>query len=220
AKRLTHSPIQCQFNSKAIILLGASTGGTEALSELLSGLPAEMPGICVVQHIPPVFSTAFANRLNTQCALKVKEACDNDLVTPGLVLVAPGDYHMMLTRYGNAYRVQLKQGAPVWHQRPAVDLLFQSAAQIVGSNAIGALLTGMGKDGAAGLLELRNAGSATIAQDEDTCVVYGMPKAAIEIGAAQRILPLPQIGPSLIEWSKHYNNSYAPVSTAPQLHNL
>jgi two-component system chemotaxis response regulator CheB len=182
-----------EWNPRQIVLLGASTGGTEALKEVITRLPAAMPGICIVQHIPAYFSHAFAERLNTLSALEVREARDGDMVRPGLALVAPGDYHMLLRRRGDGYGVQLKQGPKIWHQRPAVDALFQSAAEIVEDHAVAGVLTGMGQDGAEGLLKLREVGSRTFAQDEKTCVVFGMPRVAMERGAAERMVALPDI---------------------------
>jgi two-component system chemotaxis response regulator CheB len=176
-----------------IIAIGASTGGTEAIAAILSQLPRDTPGIVVTQHIPPVFSRAFANRLNEMCALHVKEAEDGDVAAPGTVLVAPGDYHMLLRKRAGSYAVQIKTGPRVCYQRPSVDVLFSSVAEAVGSHAIGVLLTGMGSDGAAGLLKMREAGAHTIAQDESSCVVFGMPREAIRLRAAERILPLQQI---------------------------
>ena len=187
------------FHPRQLVLLGASTGGTEALREVLTRLPREMPGIAVVQHIPPHFSRAFADRLNTLCDLDVREAIHGDIVQPGLVLVAPGDYHMILKWNGRAYQVHLNKEAMVWHQRPAVDNLFSSAVEAgAGPYSVGGLLTGMGKDGADGLLKLRQARATTYAQNEETCVVFGMPKAAMELGAAEQMLPLPDFPQALI----------------------
>lgn len=180
-----------KFHPRQIILLGASTGGTEALRDVLTELPAEMPGICIVQHIPAYFSRAFAQRLNGICELSVKEAEEGDIVAPGKVLIAPGDYHMLLKWTGSAFRVHLKQGPMVWHQRPAVDILFSSALDSYSApHTIGAIFTGMGKDGADGLLKLREIGARTFAQSERTCVVFGMPKAAMENGGAQKMVDL------------------------------
>ncbi|MBN2068687.1 MAG: chemotaxis response regulator protein-glutamate methylesterase [Opitutales bacterium] len=194
----TLEPISTRFHSRQVVLLGASTGGTEALKEVLIKLPPQMPGICIVQHIPPYFSKAFADRLDTLCALHVKEAEDGDIVEPGKVLIAPGDYHMLLKWDTTRYKVVLKQGPMVWHQRPAVDILFKTAAECAGKYATAALLTGMGKDGAEGLLKLKEQGATTYAQDEATCVVFGMPKTAMELGAAKEMLPLPKIAPALL----------------------
>jgi len=185
------------YHPRQLILLGASTGGTEALKEVLTRLPQDLPGICVVQHIPPHFSRAFADRLNALCDLEVREAVDGDLVKPGLALVAPGDFHMTLKWIGQGYRVNLNKEAQVWHQRPAVDILFDSAVEAgAGPYSVGCLFTGMGKDGASGLLHLREHRAATYAQNEETCVVFGMPRAAMELNAADQMLPLldfPQI---------------------------
>ena len=182
------------YAPRDLILLGASTGGTEALKEVLTHLSPDIPGICIVQHIPAVFSLAFANRLNELCAFEVREAKSGDMIKPGLALVAPGGFHMIVRWAVTHYTVELNTGPPVHHQRPAVDILFDSAVKAgVGNRCIAALLTGMGADGANGLLKLKQAGATTIAQDEDSCVVFGMPKEAIRMGAAQHILSLNQI---------------------------
>ncbi len=204
---------------RAIILLGASTGGTEALSEVLRQLPCNMPPIVMVQHIPPHFSQAFAERLNKLCRIEVREAKDGDWLRPGLALLAPGNFHMMLHRAGDRYRVRVADGPMVWHQRPAVDPLFQSAAECAGAHAIAGILTGMGKDGADGLLRLREKGATTFAQDEATSVVYGMPRVAWENGGAQRQLPLEKIAEFLIRASISPPAQAAPPapSTTPAL---
>jgi two-component system, chemotaxis family, protein-glutamate methylesterase/glutaminase len=176
-----------------IIAIGASTGGTEAIAAVLSRLPEGAPGIVIAQHIPPLFSRAFAKRLNGMGPLRVKEAADGDTISPGTVLVAPGDLHMLVRRCGSGYAVQVKSGPRVCYQRPSVDVLFLSVAEAVGPNAVGVLLTGMGSDGANGLLKMRQAGAHTIAQDEATSVVFGMPREAIGLGAAKQVLPLPQV---------------------------
>ncbi|MDD2706892.1 MAG: chemotaxis response regulator protein-glutamate methylesterase [Verrucomicrobiae bacterium] len=186
---------------RQVILLGASTGGTEALKEVLTRLPDNLPGICIVQHIPAYFSKAFADRLNNICAMEVREAVDGDRVKPGLALVAPGNYHMLLQWHVDQYWVHLKQGPPVWHQRPAVDVLFNSASDCAKEHAVAALFTGMGRDGAEGMLKLKQAGAQTIAQNEETCVVFGMPRAAIELGAADHVLPLLEIPQALVNLS-------------------
>jgi two-component system chemotaxis response regulator CheB len=186
------------FPARRIILLGASTGGTEALKTVLTALPGDLPGICIVQHIPAYFSKAFADRLNTICAMEVREACHGDIVAPGLALVAPGGQHLVLKWRAHQYVVELNDGPQLHHQRPAVDVLFESAVKAgAAPYAAAALLTGMGADGAAGLLSLRQAGAATIAQNEETCVVYGMPREAVRLGAAQQVLPLNRIAPAL-----------------------
>jgi two-component system chemotaxis response regulator CheB len=184
--------------SNKVIAIGASTGGTEALKRVLTPLPANAPGIVVVQHMPANFTTSFAERLNSLCQMTVREAQDNDSVVPGTVLIAPGNYHMIFRRSGARYYVEIKTGPMVHHQRPAVDILFRSTAKYAGANAIGVLLTGMGADGAEGLLELKNGGAGTIAQDENSCVVFGMPKEAIKLGAADKVLPLDQIAPEMM----------------------
>ncbi len=180
-----------------IIALGASTGGTQALEAVLTRLPAAMPGIVICQHMPEKFTASFAQRLNSCCALDVREAKDGDAVVPGVALVAPGNFHMMLTLSGAQYQVRVKDGPRVHHQRPAVDILFSSVAKHAGRNAIGAIFTGMGADGAKGLLQMREAGAHTIAQDEASCVVFGMPKEAIKVGAAVEVLPLHDIAEAL-----------------------
>lgn len=177
----------------ALIAIGASTGGTQAIESVLLGLPATCPPIVIAQHIPPVFSASFAARLNTLCRMEVKEAQDGDIVAPGRVLVAPGDFHLMLKRVDGVLRAVVRTGPRVHYQRPAVDVLFRSIAELQLRNVVGILLTGMGSDGAEGLLRLRECGAKTIAQDEASCVVFGMPKSAIERGAAAQVLPLDRI---------------------------
>jgi two-component system chemotaxis response regulator CheB len=179
-----------RHNPRRVILLGASTGGTEALRAVMTQLPGDLPGIAVVQHIPPVFSKAFADRLNTLCAFEVREACDGDRLVPGLALIAPGNHHMLLQWASDGYRVRLSDGPPVWHQRPAVDILFKSAADCAGSHAIAGVFTGMGKDGGEGLLRLREKGALTFSQDEASSIVYGMPRVAWELGGSQRQVAL------------------------------
>lgn len=178
---------------RRLILLGASTGGTEALREILTSLPGDLPGMAIVQHIPAHFSRAFADRLNAICAFEVREAMDGDKLVPGLALIAPGNYHMMLQWSGDGYRVRIADGPMVWHQRPAVDIMFKSAADLAGPHAIAGVLTGMGKDGAEGLLKLKEKGAITFAQDEESCVVYGMPRVAWENGGAQRQVSLENV---------------------------
>lgn len=188
-----------QKDAKSLILLGASTGGTEALREVLMRLPAGLPPVCIVQHIPSNFSTAFADRLNAACAISVKEAADGDLLEPGKAFVAPGDRHMLLARKssGRLY-LQVKDGEKILHHRPSIDLMFESAAAVAGAQSVAGLLTGMGRDGASGLLKLRQSGAKTFAQDEATSVVYGMPKAAADIGAAEKILPLGDVADHIV----------------------
>lgn len=173
-----------------IVCIGASTGGTEALKEVLEKLPAASPGIVIVQHMPEKFTNAFARRLDACCAIAVKEAETGDAVLPGRALIAPGNHHMVLQRSGRSYTVRIVEGPHVSRHRPSVDVLFRSASQVAGANALGMLLTGMGDDGATGLLEMRKAGAFTVAQDEESSVVFGMPREAIERGAAMKVLPL------------------------------
>lgn len=196
---------------RSVILLGASTGGTEALREVLTRLPAGLPGIAIVQHIPPVFSKAFANRLNSLCEIEVREAVDGERLRPGTALIAPGNFHLLLQWRGDHYTVRVADGPQIWHQRPAVDLLFKSAADCgAGPHALAGILTGMGKDGAEGLLRLRQKGATTFAQDEASCVVYGMPRAAWECGAAQTQVPLDRVASTL---ARHFTiaRAAAPV---------
>ncbi|OGI02649.1 MAG: chemotaxis response regulator protein-glutamate methylesterase [Candidatus Melainabacteria bacterium GWF2_37_15] len=186
-----------------IIAIGASTGGTEALKEVLTALPGDMPPILIVQHMPQYFTKSFADRLNQLCVLEVKEAEDGEHAVPGKVLLAPGNKHMELKRSGAIYYVEIKDGPLVHHQRPAVEILFNSVAKYAGSNAIGVILTGMGKDGAQGLLEMRNAGAYTIAQDEESCIVFGMPKEAIALGGAMKVESLKKIPDALVNLLKN-----------------
>jgi two-component system chemotaxis response regulator CheB len=181
-----------------VIAIGASTGGTEALREVLMALPADAPGIVIVQHMPEHFTRSFAERLNGICAMEVKEAEDGDTIGPGRVLIAPGNRHMLMQRSGARYHAVVRDGPQVGRHRPAVNVLFKSVAQYAGANAVGALLTGMGADGAEGLLAMRQAGAATIAQDEASSIVFGMPKEAIALGAAQEVQPLPEIAAALL----------------------
>jgi two-component system chemotaxis response regulator CheB len=179
--------------TQKVIAIGASTGGTEALKEVLINLPVNIPGIVIVQHMPANFTKAFAERLNSLCQIEVREAKDMDSLLSGQALIAPGNFHMVLRRSGARYYVNVKDGPLVHHQRPAVDILFHSVAQYAGSNAVGVLLTGMGADGAQGILKMKGAGARTIAQDESSCVVFGMPKEAIKLGAIDRVAPLERI---------------------------
>jgi two-component system chemotaxis response regulator CheB len=181
-----------------ILAIAASTGGTEALKVVLSNLPPDIPGTVIVQHMPPVFTRTFATNLSRICSFEVKEAEEGDRVKPGLVLIAPGNYHMELTRSGAYYYVKLNQNPPEHGVRPAADVLMRSVAKYAGKNAVGLVLTGMGRDGAQGLLEMHRAGSYNIAQDEATSVVYGMPKVAWEAGGIDKVLPLGDIAQHLI----------------------
>ncbi len=185
--------------TEIVIAVGASTGGTEALTTFLQAMPLDTPGIVIVQHMPEKFTTSFANRLNEICKITVKEAENGDSVIRGRALIAPGNFHMLLKRSGARYYVEVKEGPLVNRHRPSVDVLFRSTARYAGANAIGVIMTGMGGDGARGLLEMKQAGANTIAQDEKTCVVFGMPKEAIKLGAVDKILPLETIAPFVIK---------------------
>jgi two-component system, chemotaxis family, protein-glutamate methylesterase/glutaminase len=184
--------------TEKVVVIGASTGGTEALRSLLEYLPADAPGIVIVQHMPEVFTRAFANRLDGLCRISVKEAESNDTVLRGRALIAPGNHHTLLKRSGARYYVEIKDGPLVSRHRPSVDVLFRSAARYAGRNAVAVIMTGMGDDGARGMLEMKEAGAATIAQDETTSVVFGMPFEAIKRGAVDVILPLQSIGESML----------------------
>jgi two-component system chemotaxis response regulator CheB len=180
-------------STEKLVLVGASTGGTEAIRELLSGFPPDAPAIVITQHMPAGFTRSFALRLNDHCKLKVSEAVDGERLLPGHVYIAPGDHHLAVKRSGANYVASVTEGAPVNRHRPSVEVLFRSGAACAGPNAIGIMLTGMGKDGATAMRELRDAGAYNFAQDEATCVVFGMPKEAIAAGAVHEVLPLPAI---------------------------
>jgi two-component system chemotaxis response regulator CheB len=184
--------------TEKVVAIGASTGGTEALRALLESLPPDAPGAAIVQHMPEVFTAAFARRLNQLCRIEVKEAEHGDPLIPGRALIAPGNHHLAVHRSGAHYVVHVLDGPPVCRHRPSVDVLFRSAAQAAGANAVGVILTGMGDDGAQGLLEMRSAGAHTIAQDEATSVVFGMPKEAIDLGGACEVLALPRIAGAIL----------------------
>lgn len=186
-------------STEKLIVIGASTGGTEAIKEVLTKLPADAPGVLVTQHMPEHFTKSFADRLNTLCKIAVKEAEHNERVLPGHAYIAPGHSHLLLKRSGANYVVKLDQGPLVNRHRPSVDVLFRSAANVAGANAIGIILTGMGKDGVQGLLEMKQAGCYTIAQDEATCVIFGMPKEAIAAGGVCEVLPLQNIARRTME---------------------
>ncbi len=182
-----------EFFLQRLVAIGASTGGTEALTEILTALPQDSPGILVVQHMPEVFTAAFADRLNHLSLIKVKEAEDGDPVTPGRALIAPGNRHMSVRRRGKEVYVELNDGPLISRHRPSVDVLFRSVAHAAGANGLGIILTGMGSDGAQGLLEMKKCGAETVAQDEASCVVFGMPREAIACGAVDEVLPLARI---------------------------
>lgn len=200
APKLTADVIMEKPSSKAmvqttekVVIVGASTGGTEALSEFLQMFPEDSPGIVIVQHMPEHFTAAFAKRLDSFCRITVKEAADNDSVVRGRALIAPGNHHALLKRSGARYFVEIKDGPLVSRHRPSVDVLFRSAARYAGKNAVGVIMTGMGDDGARGMKEMYDAGAITIAQDEATCVVYGMPHEAVKLGGVHKSLPLQRI---------------------------
>ena len=205
-KKLTADAILPPPSSRAmvrttekVICIGASTGGTESLREVLEALPQDSPGIVIVQHMPEKFTAAFARRLDSLCRIEVREAQDGDTVLRGTALIAPGNRHVLLQRSGARYYVSVQDGAPVSRHRPSVDVLFRSAASAAGRNAVGVIMTGMGDDGARGMAEMRTAGAFTIAQDEATSVVFGMPREAIRLGAAQTVAPLGQIAVEMLK---------------------
>jgi two-component system chemotaxis response regulator CheB len=188
-----------RVSTEKLIVIGASTGGTEAIREVLTRLPPDSPAVLVTQHMPPGFTRSFAQRLDSLCKITVSEAVDGERVLPGHAYIAPGDRHLRLARSGANYLVALDDGPPVNRHRPSVEVLFRSAAQLAGPNVLGAMLTGMGKDGAAAMLEMKQAGAFNIAQDEASCVVFGMPKEAIAAGAVDEVLPLTRIADRLLE---------------------
>lgn len=183
-----------------IVAIGASTGGTEALKDVLVRMPPDSPPIIIVQHMPEVFTKAFAERLDSLCSVEVKEAKNGDSAIPGVALIAPGNYHLTLRRDGARYIVETNQQPQVNHHRPSVEMLFDSVAHYAGSNAIGVIMTGMGADGATGLLKMKNAGAKTIAQDEESCVVFGMPKEAIKLGAVDKVVSLNKIPETILSF--------------------
>ncbi|MCX5810790.1 MAG: chemotaxis response regulator protein-glutamate methylesterase [Proteobacteria bacterium] len=207
APKLTADAVIAKPTSRAmvqttekIVIVGASTGGTEALREFLMVLPEDAPGIVIVQHMPENFTRAFANRLDSLCRVSVKEAENDDTVIRGRALIAPGNKHTLLKRSGARYYVEVKDGPLVSRHRPSVDVLFRSAARYAGKNAIGVIMTGMGDDGAKGMLEMKEAGAYNIAQDEATCVVFGMPKEAIKINAVDKVVPLEEIARLVVNY--------------------
>lgn len=189
--------------TEKVIAIGASTGGTEAIKDVLCGLPADSPGIVITQHIPAAFSEPFANRVNNLSAMQVKQAEDGEQILPGHAYIAPGDKHLLVSRSGARYYCRLNDGPPVSRHKPSVDVLFRSVAQNVGSNAIGVMLTGMGDDGAQGMLEMKQAGAQNIVQDENTSVVWGMPGSAVKLGAAEKQVPLGKIAAEILALAKH-----------------
>jgi len=197
-------PPQLELTTERVVALGASTGGTQALERVLTALPATAPGIVVVQHMPEKFTAAFAERLNRLSQIEVREAITGDRVRQGVALIAPGGRHMQVKRSGAQYVVEVRDGPPVNRHKPSVDVLFRSIANHAGNNAMGAILTGMGDDGAEGLLRMRQAGALTVAQDEETCVVFGMPKEAIKRNAASQVLPLQEIANTILRFQQHW----------------
>ncbi|HMA66345.1 MAG TPA: chemotaxis response regulator protein-glutamate methylesterase [Desulfosalsimonadaceae bacterium] len=191
--------------TETVIAVGASTGGTQAIQDLLCHMPTDSPGIVIVQHMPEQFTASLADRLNQLCGLEVREARNNDSVMPGVALIAPGNYHLLLRRSGARFYVETRSGPLVCGHRPSVEVLFKSFAKAAGRNAIGVILTGMGKDGASGLLQMRSSQARTIAQDEASCVVFGMPKEAIQLNAAESVLPLNRIPNKIIEFVNEKN---------------
>jgi two-component system chemotaxis response regulator CheB len=197
SKPSSHAMIE---TTEKVVVVGASTGGTEALCQFLQALPLDAPGIVVVQHMPEMFTARFAERLNTICRITVKEAAGQESVLRGQALIAPGNHHLLLKRSGARYYVEVREGPLVSRHRPSVDVLFRSAARYAGSNAVGVIMTGMGDDGAKGMLEMKEAGAYNIAQDEATCVVYGMPAEAVKLSAVHRIMPLGQIAGEVVRF--------------------
>lgn len=194
-----HSTGSMLKTTEKVVVIGASTGGTEALRVFLENIPADCPGIVIVQHMPEQFTKSFAERLDQLCKISVKEAANNDTVIRGRALIAPGNHHLILRRSGARYYVEINDGPLVNRHRPSVDVLFRSTAKYAGKNAVGVIMTGMGDDGAKGLLELRETGAHTIAQDEKSCIVFGMPKEAIKLGGAEYILPLNDIASKVLK---------------------
>lgn len=186
-----------------VVFIGASTGGTEAIKQVLLGLPASAPPVLIVQHMPEMFTAAFARRLDGLCEIGVKEAVDGEMLTPGVAYIAPGHSHLSIRRVAGGFQCALSRAEPVNRHRPSVDVLFSSAAEQVGAAAVGVLLTGMGKDGAQGLLRMRQAGAWTIAQDHDSCVVYGMPREASIIGAACEVVALADVPEHILRQLAH-----------------
>ena len=201
AAKAAHAPVRRLYlaeTTNKVIAIGASTGGTQALQSVLTQLPRTIPGILIVQHMPEGFTRAFADRLNTLCEIEVREAQQNDSVLPGLALIAPGNKHMVLRRSGARYFVEIRDGPRVCRQRPSVEVMFESVAKYAGSNAVGVMLTGMGGDGAEAMLLMKKEGARTIAQDEQTSVVFGMPREAIRMGAVDKVLPLQRIPEEMV----------------------
>ncbi|HEY6252078.1 MAG TPA: chemotaxis response regulator protein-glutamate methylesterase [Candidatus Angelobacter sp.] len=188
--------------TQTIVAMGASTGGTEALTEVLTALPPDAPGIVIVQHMPEFFTAAFANRLNGLCRIEVKEGAQGERVVSGRAIIAPGNRHLSVVRREDSFQIDITDGPLVSRHRPSVDVLFRSVASSAGANALGVILTGMGDDGASGMLDIKRAGGSTVAQDEETCVVFGMPQKAISTGAVDSVAPLSRISELILSWAR------------------
>ena len=195
-------PARSLGKTTKVIAIGSSTGGTNALVQVLKPLPAEMHGILIVQHMPAQFTASFAERLNAECALEVREACDGDVLERGVALLAPGGQHMRIVRHGIEFKVRIVGGPPVCRHQPSVEVLFESVARAVGGRAMGIMLTGMGADGATGMRAMHDAGAFTVAQDEESCVVFGMPKEAIAAGGVDEVLPLTKIPGRIVDFAE------------------
>lgn len=200
--RITETRAPLSLCRDGIIVIGASAGGTQAITEIMAKLPRSTPGIAIVQHMPPKFTASFAERLHHQCDLEVREAVSGDRLRPGVALIAPGGYHMAIMRAGGGYAVRVFEDEPVNRHRPSVDVLFDSAARMAGADALGIILTGMGSDGARGLRAMKDAGAHTIAQDEKSCVVFGMPDQAIRLGAACQVVSLDRMAERIADWAQ------------------
>lgn len=203
---MAEQPAVMPMGGDQLIAIGASTGGTEAIKEVLASLPRAVPGIVIVQHMPETFTASFAQRLDSLCAVRVKEAQHNERVEPGTAYLAPGHSHLLVRRSGSAYYTELSRAEPVNRHRPSVDVLFAAVAECAGRHAVGVILTGMGKDGARGLLAMRRAGAHTIAQDQHSSVVYGMPREAVALGAVAEVAPLADIGGRILAHLRHCHN--------------
>jgi two-component system, chemotaxis family, protein-glutamate methylesterase/glutaminase len=201
--RSSHQHVAAQRGDRRLVVVGASTGGVEALRTVLPALPSGLPPILVVQHIPAFFSKAVADRLNALAPYDIREAVDDEPILPGQCLVAPGNYHLLVTTGSGGYRTRLTQSPPVHHCRPAVDVLFRSAAQAAGSHTLGVLLTGMGSDGAQGMQAIRQAGGTNLAEHEDSCVIYGMPRAAVQLGVVDKSVPLDRMPQAILDALAH-----------------
>ncbi|MBK7644702.1 MAG: chemotaxis response regulator protein-glutamate methylesterase [Planctomycetes bacterium] len=199
AKKAPLTGASAYTSGQHLFAIGSSTGGPRAVEALLTALPADAPGTIIVQHMPADFTKPFAERLDSVCAMEVREASEGDFVVPGRAFVAPGGKHLLVEKSGARYVLRLKDGPPVHYQKPAVDPTFQSIARVAGPHTVATILTGMGADGARGLLALREAGARTFAEDESTCIVFGMPREALKLGAAERAVPLPQMAATMLE---------------------